>query len=321
MQYYYHSRRQRKQKKKIGPLLLLLVSLLGCFFVVRTSMQVFAKEPQASGLISPLADPLEQTISAVESFIQGGKLQEIVTADLQGEEGQYAVVIKNLKTGENYYFNEHEQFQTASLYKLWVMATIFDMKKNGKITDEEVLHANIEDLNKKFDIASESAELTEGDITLTTASAVNQMITISHNYAALLLSSRIGMSNVGNFLKANGFEESRVGQPPLSTAADIAMFYQKLYEGSLVDKDASSQMLEVLKKQQLNDRIPKLLPEETVVAHKTGELYGFKHDAGIVFSPKGDYIIVMMSDTKSPSHAAEKMAEISRHVYDYFEGK
>ncbi len=82
---------------------------------------------------------------------------------------------------------------------------------------------------------------------------------------------------------------------------------------------ASSKMLEILKRQKINDRIPKYLPESTVIAHKTGELFGVKHDAGIVFSEKGDYIIVLMSDTASEAHAAEVEAKISKVVWEHFE--
>lgn len=43
-------------------------------------------------------------------------------------------------------------------------------------------------------------------------------------------------------------------------------------------------------KQKINDRIPKFLPKEVVVAHKTGDMDYFEHDVGIVYTPKGDYI-------------------------------
>ena len=77
-------------------------------------------------------------------------------------------------------------------------------------------------------------------------------------------------------------------------------------------------MIELLKKQQLNDRIPKYLPSGTFVAHKTGELGYYKHDAGIVFSEQDNYILVVLSKTDSPSSGAEEIAKLSKAVYDYF---
>ena len=47
-------------------------------------------------------------------------------------------------------------------------------------------------------------------------------------------------------------------------------------------------MLELLKAQTLNDKLPKYLPDQVIMAHKAGELDDVSHDAGIVYSPAGD---------------------------------
>ena len=49
--------------------------------------------------------------------------------------------------------------------------------------------------------------------------------------------------------------------------------------------------MELLLGQQVNDRIPWFLPDEVPIAHKTGGLDRFAHDAGIVFAPGGPYLI------------------------------
>ncbi len=80
-------------------------------------------------------------------------------------------------------------------------------------------------------------------------------------------------------------------------------------------------MLEILKRQRINDRIPKYLPDDLEVAHKTGELDGFKHDAGIVYTPKGDYLFIALSKSTSPAQAAERIALLSKEVYAYFDAQ
>ena len=52
-------------------------------------------------------------------------------------------------------------------------------------------------------------------------------------------------------------------------------------------------MLDIMKRCQTNTRIPKNLPDGTVVAHKTGTLDKLNVDIGIVYTPKGDYILCM----------------------------
>ena len=51
--------------------------------------------------------------------------------------GQWAAVIKNLKTGEEYKFSENSKFDSASLYKLWVMGTTYKFIREGKITEDQ----------------------------------------------------------------------------------------------------------------------------------------------------------------------------------------
>jgi beta-lactamase class A len=144
------------------------------------------------------------------------------------------------------------------------------------------------------------------------------MIQISHNYAALLLTEQEGLSNVQKFLSDYTFNESSVGQPPKTTAADIAAFFEKAYKGELVDPVYSAKMIELLKGQKLNGKLPKYLPDSIDIAHKTGELDSFSHDAGIVFSPNADYIIVILTQSEYPPGAVERIAAVSQSVYDYF---
>lgn len=279
---------------------------------------------QTAGIVSPLPEKKSQSVlSAIADTVQqilpnSDGLKNTVTGSLEGTRGTYAIAIKNLKTGEEYYQNETRQFDSASLYKLWVMGTVYQQIQEGTLTPEKALHADIKTLNERFDIDPEYAELTEGGIDFTVKSALEQMITISHNYAALTLSSTVKISNVSKFIELYGLTGSKTGSPPQTTALDMLRFYEKLYNGEVVSPQYSGEMLETLKRQKLNDRIPKYLPEGTVVAHKTGELGGVKHDAGIVYSPAGDYIFVVMSESTSPQAAAERIALLSQSVYDYF---
>jgi beta-lactamase class A len=201
------------------------------------------------------------------------------------------------------------------------MATAYDQIKNGLLRETDILQQEIPILNEKFNISTENAELKEGKITLSVSDALSQMITISDNYAALLLSEKVRLSNVAKFLTSNGFTESKVGTDgsiPTTTPSDIAKFFTLLYQGTLIDKEYDEKMLDLLKGQQLNHKIPKNLPKDILVAHKTGELGYFTHDAGIVYAPKNDYVIVVLSETKKPLVAEQKIADISEAVYRYF---
>lgn len=252
---------------------------------------------------------------------QNQNLRKEIDKSLQGTNGTYAIVVKNLKNNESYLLNEHKVFEAGSLYKVWVMAEVFNQIQKGEIKEDEVLSSDIVTLNKKFNISSDSAELTDGGITLSVKNALNQMITISHNYAAMLLTEKIRLSKVASFLERNGFNESKVGingGSPTTTASDISKFLEKLYKGDLADQENTQKMIDLLKAQTLNNKLPKQLPKEAIIAHKTGEIGYFSHDGGIVYAPKGDYIIVVLSETDYPPGAEDKVAQISKVVYEYF---
>jgi beta-lactamase class A len=318
---------ERRRPSRFKNLLRLILFFCLLIFTLNVIANTYlnSKSKENGLFISPVATVkavIKKTITDINSKENSKSLEEIVLTQLKTNKDNYAVVIKNLDTGERYYLNEHKVFETASLYKLWVMGEVYRQIENGNLSKDQVLSANVEDLNRIFNIASESAERTEGEISWTVQTAIKNMITISDNYSALLLSSKVKISNISQFLKSNGLIESKVGtinDSPLSSASDIALFFEKLYNEELGSKTSTAEMIEYLKNQQINTKLSNLLPEEAVIAHKTGELGAFSHDGGIVFLGKENYIIVVMSETDSQTRANANIAQISKKVYDYFE--
>lgn len=279
-----------------------------------------------------LLSPIEKIVRADKETLSND-LELIAKNNLFAEDEKYGVVVKNLKNGESYIYNGNGKFDSASLYKLWILAVAFQKIKDGTLSENDILSAPIESLDNTLSTTPTPSTIPEGQITPTpnpeptevkmismrTEDAIEKMITISDNYSALLVSSKSGAPSITKFLKDYGLVNSNYKQPPQTTAKDIAIFYEKLYEEEIVDKESSSKMIEILKRQTLNDRIPKYLPEDVEIAHKTGELFNSKHDAGIVYSKNIDYLLVVLSETKNPSKTAEKIAIFSKKVYDYFE--
>jgi len=328
--YYRELRRRSGRKLPIILIILDLLVIIGFFFaktqVKSTSEYVLGKEyvsPVENVTSYPTLSLPSPTPSPIPSIIlPSASLGQAVQGALIGTPGSYGIVVRNLKTNENYSYNEHIKYESASLYKLWIMAETFEQIKNGTLKENDILTEEIKTLNDKFNIASESAKPSEGAITLSVNDALNKMITISDNYAALLLGARIRLSKVESFLKINGFKESSVGTTgnmPMTTAYDTAVFFEKLYSGKLINEEYSNKMLQLLKAQKLNNKIPKYLAPDIVVAHKTGELDKYSHDAGIVYTQNGDYVIVVLSKSDDPNSAKNQIATISKAVFNYFQ--
>lgn len=309
--FHTYSVRRKKSKKRF----IFLVCFVGClillFFLISPG-----KNNQEKKTLGKTTDS-----KIIQRMNTNTALEAAVTEALVDTQGSYAVSIINKKTGESYMRNEQHVYDAASLYKLWIMAVVFQQIQQGKLKEDTVLEQDVQELNKKFHIASESAELSEGTVRFTVASALRQMITISHNYAALLLTEKVKLSTVAAFLATNGFDKSQVSRgdrPPVTTASDIALFYEKLLQGALANETYTAKMIDLLKEQRLDNKLPRYLSDDVVIAHKTGELGLFSHDGGIVYLPNGEYIIVVMSETKYPPAAEERVSQISKNVYEYF---
>ncbi len=298
----------------------------------------------AAGLIlySQFSKPSSYTFNFQKVLLEGknlmrSNLENEVEDILRNTQGRYGIYIKNLKTGEIYTTDEHEIFEPASLYKIWVMGAVFEKIKEGKLSEDDKLVADVVLLNKKYKLDGEEADLKDGVINFTVKSALEQMITISHNYAGLSLIDKVGSEGIKEFMRRYGLSDSSFDAPLKTTASDFGRFLERLYQGEVIDSEYSQRMIEVLSHQQKNDRLPKYLPEGTRVAHKTGELPNVRNDAGIVYCCKqelahssgGDFsaeganpfIIVVLAETKNVVETSDKIARISEAAYNYFNSR
>lgn len=111
-----------------------------------------------------------------------------------------------------------------------------------------------------------------------------------------------------------------------TSCADAARMLEVLYRGEWVSREASNEILEILKLCQTNGRIPFHLPVNVAVAHKTGTLDRLCVDTGIVYAPGGDYILCLFyngnladeeeyQENDRTRHGESFLAEFSRDIY------
>jgi len=235
---------------------------------------------------------------------------------LDGLEGDYGVAAYNLTTGQAVAIRADEFFPSASLYKLLIMQTVYRAVQDGKLSLADPVSVNLNDVED----GEPAGGLFPGD-TVTVAEALNKMITISSNNAAYALLSKVGgWPVVAQQAAALGLGNTTFGKCIFTTPADVLRLLDLMAAGRLVSPDASTAMLNTLLQQQVNDRLPKGLPEGTLIAHKTGELPGVRNDAGVVYAPGGPYLIVVLSQHVDEDEATQAISEISRIVYQHYGG-
>ena len=98
----------------------------------------------------------------------------------------------------------------------------------------------------------------------------------------------------------------------VTAAGDMVHFLSLLYKGQCINDQCSRDILRIMAKCQTNTRIPFHLPADIAVAHKTGSMEHLVNDAGIVYTPRGDYILAMFYDGNTAS-AEERERDLKGH--------
>ena len=95
----------------------------------------------------------------------------------------------------------------------------------------------------------------------------------------------------------------------------MALLMEMIARGRAVDEAASQEMVNLLAGEELDNGLRAGVPEETLVAHKTGNWSNATHDAGIVYSPSTTYVIAVLSEKP---YETVLTTEISRVVWEYY---
>ena len=157
------------------------------------------------------------------------------------------------------------------------------------------------------------------------------MITRSDNTAANILINKLALDELNRYFlkfglkhtnlsrKMMDFKSRKEGIENYTTAGDMADIMEELYRGRFINPKVSKECLEMLAEQKINDRIPKKLPPEIIVAHKTGLEHGVCHDAGIVYTSKGNFLICVLTKHEYPTARPTKrlISCLSLLTYNY----
>lgn len=253
------------------------------------------------------------------------QVDQLIQDFLGTRDGLYGVYVKDLKTQKTYQYNTEEKFSSASLYKLAVMYKAYDAIDKNQLAKEDVLSSEKVTLDNTLQgIENETGNVdqeSQGVITYNVGEALRLMITISDNYSAILLADQLGWQNIDSLMKEEGFPQIDLvsQESPQVTAKAVGDLLERIYLGKVVSPQASQEMKTLLFAQQINNRIPKYLPSDVKVGHKTGELDSARHDAGIVLGKNSHYIFVFLSETPIPEDASETIALLSKKIFDELE--
>ena len=248
-----------------------------------------------------MAAPKPSTTAAPVS-----RLQAAVNQFAAGQSVPFDVVVHDFRTGRRASLRSTRVVLSASLYKLFVARELLRRIHEGQLSPD----APINDADGH-----------------TVGQCLDLMITISSDECGVAGLNMVGKGSLDPSIHAQGYGGTYLASPQRTSAADVALFFERLRDGSLLPQPEIDQLRGFLERQQVNDRLPQGLPPGTKLAHKTGDRYGWAHDAGIVHAPSGDYLIVVLSGVarkvllpqppgEAPPAAFPAIAKLSAVVYN-----
>ena len=150
-----------------------------------------------------------------------------------------------------------------------------------------------------------------------------QLVLLSEHKEIYSLEDFVKAFNEEEMHKVNDFQYQNY-----TTTNSMNNLLKKFYDQKIVSKTSTEFLMKTMEETSTGkNRLIAQLPENTVVAHKTGTsatqngVTAATNDAGIVTLPNGKHyaISVFVSDSKEDEATNEKIiADISKKVWDYF---
>lgn len=244
-------------------------------------------------------------------------LEKNYTIPLEANGESWAIAAMDLNTQNYSTIHAEQPMKSASVIKTFIMAAVFD----------------------KLVYANEGTSVS-ADYDNTLKSLLNSMITVSDNDAANELVRRLGGGDfqtgaavLNTFCQERNYTSTHLGREFLATAptddnytsaSDCCRLLSEIYNGTLVNADASADMLALLQAQTRTSKIPAGVPDNVTTANKTGELSDpgnlgvVENDISIIFAKDHPYVLCVLSNNiQNNSSAQETISKISADVYKY----
>jgi beta-lactamase class A len=239
--------------------------------------------------------------------------------------GTVGLYVKNLTTGAEADLDGRRVFPAASLYKLPVLAEVVRQVRLRRLSLDQSMV-----VSRSHWVAGSGVLQARVGQSLTVRELLTLLVVESDNIAAMMLIDLAGLENVNQTAQAIGLRSTRLLDhraasgnnglgPYVTSPADMGLLLETIASGKLVDAVGSEEALQLLERKQSSGWLGDGLPWWAKIAHKWGEVPGARHDAGIVFTPRSHYVIVVMTSGLDANGSAAYIREVSKAVFSHFE--
>ncbi|MFN2364378.1 MAG: serine hydrolase [Halarsenatibacteraceae bacterium] len=269
-------------------------------------------------------DKLSQEIGGASQEIAG--LRQEIEKLITETAGSHSIYLKDLKTGKELAIAADQEMAAASLIKIPILYTLYDLEAKGKLDLNTTLKPDDSSIVGGAGVLNWFKARPE----LTILDLAELMIVISDNTATNILIDYLGFKAVNQYLEAKGFKVTRLkrkmmdfearkaGSENISTAREIGRLMEFIYKQQGLRRAKAT-----LCRQQFRDKLSYLLPDNSwdSIASKTGMLTGIEHDASLFFKPWPAVAVTMSKELDSQAEGRLLQAKIGKKIYQYLEKK
>jgi beta-lactamase class A len=263
-----------------------------------------------------------------------------ITASLSAHVG---VAVLNLDTGDTLTWRGHDHFPMQSVFKFPLAIMVLHEVDKGTLTLEQKIHLRKEDMlpNTWSPMAT---KYPEGNVDIALSEILRYTVSQSDNNGCDVLFRLMGGTRkVNDFIHGLGVTQLAIAATEAEMHAawpvqftnwcePVAMvaLLKQFDRGNILSPASREFLWKIMVETSTGPkRIKGLLPDGTVVAHKTGTgdyntegVLGALNDVGIIVLPDGSHVavVVYISGTKEKDAAKLDLviAQISRAVYDQY---
>lgn len=254
------------------------------------------------------------------------KLKEIIDGRIAaGDTTHVSVFVRHLDSGSSFGINSKELFAPASLLKVpLMMAWLKRAERNPAVLMQKFTFDGRRDLTATQSV--KPRETLRPGVAYTVDDLLYRMLAYSDNNAWWLLLTNIDTKELDAIvadLDVN-FDPAKAAGDSISVRA-FSSFFRVLYNATYLNREMSEKALEYLSHMDFRDGIIAGVPIGVPVASKFGERTlensGVRelHEFGIVYHPKGPYLIGIMTKGNDFGRLVTVLRDISFEVYGEME--
>ena len=90
-----------------------------------------------------------------------------------------------------------------------------------------------------------------------------------------------------------------------TSCRDIQTFFKKLFVNKIAPEALTKEMMGYMENTDFEDRLPRFLPRNLHVYHKTGDGVNFIHDGGIISNGNTPFILIVTSSNLTDEEEAK----------------